>query len=164
MSKRMPWLIVALLATLAAVFWTQPQETDGELVEAVVRHPAKSGEAAPANPAVSARASSSAQAGERMGQMQANLFPSQTWVPPPPPPPKPPPPPPPRPPALPFKFEGRWIEDGKETVFLSQGNRTFPVTVGQVLPGAWRVEEFTRGGVVFTYLPLDMQSTLGTKP
>jgi hypothetical protein len=96
--------------------------------------------------------------------MQADLFPRQTWV-PPPPPYTPPPPPPPAPPPLPFKYLGRWVEGGQLTVFLVQGGQPIPVAAaGQVLPGNWRVDEITARSVVFTYLPLDMQSTLGITP
>lgn len=101
-----------------------------------------------------------------MTDMQADLFPRQSWA-PPPPPPRPRvslPPPPPSPPPLPFNYLGRWLDGGKETVFLLQGDRPLPIDVGQVVSGNWRVDEITRGKVVFTYLPLDMQSTLGITP
>jgi hypothetical protein len=105
-------------------------------------------------------------AATRLAALQADLFPRQTWVPPPPPakPVIPPPPPPPEPPPLPFKYLGRWVDAGKETVFLLEGERAVPVTVGQVLPGSWRVESVSASGVVFTYLPLNMQSTMGITP
>jgi hypothetical protein len=98
--------------------------------------------------------------------MQSNLFPSQTWVPPPPPPKPyvPPPPPPPKPPPLPFKYLGRWVEGGQMTLFLVQGEQPIAVQAGQVLPGNWRVDEISDRLVVFTYLPLEMQSTLGITP
>jgi hypothetical protein len=103
---------------------------------------------------------------ERLARMQANLFPSQTWVPPPPPPKPhvPPPPPPPKPPPLPFKYLGRWVDGGQLTLFLVQGEQPIPIQPGQVLPGNWRVDEITETRVVFTYLPLDMQSILGITP
>ncbi|MDQ1303628.1 MAG: hypothetical protein QG595_1611, partial [Pseudomonadota bacterium] len=53
---------------------------------------------------------------------------------------------------------------GQLTVFLVQGEQPVPIKTGQVLPGNWRVDKITEGTVVFTYLPLDMQSTLGITP
>jgi len=110
-----------------------------------------------------ARTGAPAVSAERLPRMQADLFPRQTWV-PPPPPYTPPPPPPPASPPLPFKYLGRWVDDGRLTVFLVQGDKPIPVEPGQVLPGNWRVDEITVRSVVFTYLPLDMQSTLGITP
>lgn len=164
MTSRQRWLAAALAATLAAVFWPVGEDT----VEVVERSrpardlPAAGPIVAAAVPAQQAAPASS----ERVASMQANLFPVQTWV-PPPPPPKPyvaPPPPPPMPPPLPFKYLGRWVEGGQLTVFLVQGEQPVAVRMGQVLPGNWRVDKITEGTVVFTYLPLDMQSTLGITP
>jgi hypothetical protein len=163
MNTRHKLLAVALLATLAAVFWPHGQGPVDEVVAPARRPPLQGEQAAAAASRQPLRENAAAPA-PRLAAMQADLFPRQTWVPPPPPPPKPPPPPPPKPPALPFTYIGRWMEGNTEVVFLDQGGRTISVKPGQILPGAWRVEEITRGGVVFTYLPLDMQSTLGIKP
>jgi hypothetical protein len=163
MNARQRWIALALVATVAAALWPGREEDDADVDLAVPRErapralaPAPQG-ASPAQPAA---------VPERLARMQANLFPVQTWVPPPPPPKPyvPPPPPPPKPPPLPFKFLGRWVEGDQETVFLVQGEQPIPVTVGMVLPGNWRVDEINPTAVVFTYLPLDMQSTLGITP
>jgi len=45
-----------------------------------------------------------------------------------------------------------------------QGEQPIAVQAGQVLPGNWRVDEISDRLVVFTYLPLEMQSTLGITP
>jgi hypothetical protein len=154
-------LAATLVATLAATFWPAGEDP----VEGVVRseprraQPASRPVAAEATVQTGVRAASA----ERLPRMQADLFPRQTWV-PPPPPYTPPPPPAPAPPPLPFKYLGRWVDDGRLTVFLVQGDQPIPVESGQVLPGNWRVDEITARSVMFTYLPLDMQSTLGITP
>lgn len=158
MSLHQCWLAIALAATLAAAFWPA-REDPVAVVERAERPPAPAADTRVAMPAPSP-----AGVAARMAEMQGNLFPAQTWAPPPPPPPKPLPPPPPSPPPLPFQYLGRWIDDGKLTLFLAQGEQPVPVHVGQVLSGTWRVDAITEREVRFTYLPLDMQSTLGFTP
>jgi len=158
MNTRQRWIALALIATLAAVFWPGSEDS-GEGVE-TVRRPER--QAAPAKPGTPTPQAAPV-ARERLAKMQANLFPRQTWV-PPPKPYIPPPPPPPKPPPLPFKYMGRWVDGGQLTVFLVQGEQPIPIQAGQVLQGSWRVDEISDRQVVFTYLPLDMQSALGISP
>jgi len=161
MNTRQRWIALALIATLVAAFWPGREEPS-EVVETVRQRGKLTHASAPV--VVDATAAHHAPAPrERLVGMQANLFPTQTWV---PPPPKPysPPPPPPQPPPLPFKFLGRWVEGGQQTLFLVQGEEPIPVRLGQVLSASWRVDEITDRTVVFTYLPLDMQSILGITP
>jgi hypothetical protein len=164
MNTRQRWLALALIATLAAAFWPG-REDSGEVVETVRRVDRS---VHPGTPAVAGNTASQTAPAvrERFARMQANLFPRQTWVPPPPPPKPyiPTPPPPPKPPLLPFKYLGRWVDGGRQTLFLLQGEQPIPVQPGQVLSGSWRVDEITEQTVVFTYLPLDMQSILGITP
>jgi hypothetical protein len=158
MNTRQRWLALALIATLAAAFW--PGREDNDAVVETVRRVDKSARA-PTPAAVGDSAPRRAPAAhERLTRMQADLFPRQTWV-PPPPPPAPVVLPPPAPPPLPFKYLGRWVEAGQQTLFLMQGEQPIAVQPGLVLSGNWRVDEITERTVVFTYLPLDMQSTLG---
>lgn len=166
MNTRQRWLALALIVTLVAAFWPGSEDSD-EGVETVPRENRTTRPLVSAPTALDGAPQPAAPAGpERVARMQANLFPSQTWVPPPPPPKPyvPPPPPPPQPPPLPFKYLGRWVDDGEETLFLVQGEQPIPAAVGEVLPGNWRVDEINAGTVVFTYLPLNMQSTLGFTP
>ena len=167
MNTRQRLLAAALIVTLVAAFWPAREDDEVEVVES--SRPA--GErTAPGSAGVSAGGSApdaKPAAGVRLAKMQANLFPRQTWVPPPPPPrpaPPPPPPPPPKPPPLPYKYLGRWVENGQMTVFLVQGEQPVAAQPGQVLSGGWRVDEVSERRVVFTYLPLDMQTTLGITP
>ena len=88
-----------------------------------------------------------------------DLFPTRSWQPPPPPPEKRPPPKPQAPP-LPFQFFGRYIEDGRTTVFLSQQDRTIVAKAGDTIDGAYRVDEINAAAVVLTYLPLKQKQTL----
>jgi hypothetical protein len=162
MNTRQKWLALALLATLAAAFWPERQEPADNVVQAVKRTQGETGQVRVAEPAGAAEQGKAA-AEIRLAGMKADLFPRQSWV-PPPPPPKPYVPPPPKPPPLPFTYLGRWMDGGTETVFLNQGGQAVPVKAGQVLAGIWRVDEITHSAVVFTYLPLDMQSTLGITP
>lgn len=92
------------------------------------------------------------------------LFASTNWAPPPPPAPikpvKPPPPPPPSAPPLPFRYMGRWVEDGKTHFFLSIGERNLVVHVGDVLENQYKFESVQAGQLRFTYLPLQQQQIL----
>ena len=169
MNTRQRWLALALIVTLVAAFWPGSEDSV-EVVETVRRvdrqaAPATVPATVPAKPGTSTPQAAPV-ARERLAKMQANLFPRQTWVPPPPPPKPsiPPPPPPPKPPPLPFKYMGRWVEGGQLTVLLLQGEQPIPIQAGQVLQGNWRVDEVSDRQVVFTYLPLDMQSALGITP
>lgn len=157
MNTRQRWLALVLILTVAAAFWPLQEPVD-EVVAPNRQARALAGDGVPAGGSVQA-----ASRQDRITGMQADLFPVQSWV-PPPPPPKPHVPPPPAPPPLPFKYLGRWVEQGQETLFLVQGDLPIPVQSGQVLSGGWRVERITETAVVFTYLPLNMQSILGITP
>lgn len=162
MNTRQRWLALALLVTVVAAFW--PSQEDDDSLVAPIRKSGKSVSSTAQEAVMDASGQVAPVVKERLVAMQANLFPKQSWVPPPPPPPKPPPPPPPSPPTLPFKYLGRWVEGGKQTLYLMQGEQPISIQTGQVLSGSWRVDEITDRIVVFTYLPLDMQSTLGITP
>jgi hypothetical protein len=88
------------------------------------------------------------------------LFPSQTWQPPPAPPAPPAPPEPPRAPAMPFSYFGQLEEDGKAVVFLRRGDRDYAVRQGETIEGTYRIDEIRRDAMVMTYLPLQQQQTL----
>ena len=160
MKPRQFLLALALLATLVAAFWPQPQEqagvTGSEVVGAVAQRQRK--------PAAVPRAQG-ARADSQLGAMRGNLFPAQTWRPPPPPPPKqaPLPPPPPVAPPLPFQYVGRWKEDGKDVIFLAQGNRVLKAQVGDALSG-WHLDQATDDALTFTWTLLNMQQTLRIAP
>ena len=161
MNTRQRWLALALLATVVAAFWPEREESD-QVVEPANRT-AQPVRASMPQVAEATASQAAMNKRERISSMQADLFPKQSWV----PPPKPyilPPPPPPQPPPLPFKYLGRWMDGGKRTLFLVENDQPLPVQPGQVLSGSWRVDEITERTIVFTYLPLNMQSTLGITP
>lgn len=162
MNARLRWLVLALVATLAAVWWPLPENDDVTVVAA--RTAARVAPAAA--PADRPPASGAAATGARLTAMQADLFPQQTWRPSPPPPKPyvPPPPPPPQAPPLPFRHLGHWAENGQRTLLLVQGDQPLAVRPGQTLPGGWRVDTISEHAVVFTYLPLGLQTTLGITP
>jgi len=89
-----------------------------------------------------------------------NLFPAQSWLPPPPPPAPPSRPEPPRAPPLPYDYLGQ-LQDGREIVlFLRQGAITHVVRRGEILDGAWRLDSIAPRQAGFVYLPLDQPQTL----
>ena len=88
-----------------------------------------------------------------------DAFASRSWY-VPPPPPKALPPPPLAPPALPFTYMGRMVDEGKTTVFLTRQDRSYAVKEGEVLEGTYRIDRIDAGSVTLTYLPLNMQQTL----
>lgn len=63
-------------------------------------------------------------------------------------------------PPLPFKYEGRLVEDGNAIVFLTAGGRNLAARAGDVLNGTWRVEAIQPTAMTFTYLPLKSEATL----
>lgn len=160
MKPRHFLLALALLATLVAAFWPQPQEpagvTGSEIVGAVAQRQRK--------PAAEPQAQG-AREDSRLRPMRGDLFPAQTWRPPPPPPPKqaPLPPPPPVAPPLPFQYLGRWKEDGRDVIFLAQGNRVLKAQVGDALSG-WHLDQATDDALTFTWTLLNLQQTLRIAP
>lgn len=87
----------------------------------------------------------------------ANLFPAQSWQPPPPPPP---PPEKPKAPPLPFAYLGHLAEGGKITLFLGSQQRTLIVHAGDTIDGIYRIDAITPQRALITYLPLDIQQSL----
>jgi len=72
------------------------------------------------------------------------------------------PPPPPTAPPLPFKVMGRFIEDGKITVFLLHSERTLIAREGEILASSYKVERIDDDAVHLRYLPLDIPQVLET--
>jgi hypothetical protein len=166
MNARHGWLALALIVTAVVAFWPEREdEVSGLEVVQAEKHGA-AGQAAEPGKAPGApadKAAAAAKVPERFAaKAEGDLFPRQTWVPPPPKPKKvkPLPPPPPRPPAFPFAYLGKWVEKGSETIFLTQGDRVLQVHQGDVLAINWRLDEVTQHQLVFTYLPLDMTQTM----
>jgi len=72
--------------------------------------------------------------------------------------------PPPMAPDLPFTYVGAWTEQGRETVFLSQGDAVLSAHLGEDLPGGWRLDSVEPDSLTFTYLSLNQQRNLRIAP
>jgi hypothetical protein len=62
-------------------------------------------------------------------------------------------------PALPFRYIGKMIDNGRLAVFLANGADSFTVTEGERL-GDYRVDKITEAEIRFTYLPMKAKQTL----
>lgn len=93
-----------------------------------------------------------------------DIFPGKNWNPPPPPPPKIQKVEAEKPvaPNLPFTFVGSLKEEGKATVFLSDGVKVIVARLNEVVLGSYQVMDIQPGQIVFNYLPLNQQQSLST--
>ena len=164
MKPRHLLLAAALAATLVAVWLAGDEDAASTaLVEPAPRRDAPLAAAAPTNATDIAGAAATP---ARFVLGGKDLFPAQSWVPPPPPPPPMPqalPPPPPQAPPLPYRYLGRWLDDGVETVFLARGDLLLSARGGDHL-GDWRLDEVRDERLTFTYLPLQQLRQLGISP
>lgn len=170
MQPRHVVLALLLAGTLAASFWPREESGNEDVVEAVVRpqvasHAQQQFPAPLAQPDAQAGGNGDGAIRFAMGEM-ANLFPAQSFRPPPKPAAPAPklPPPPPMAPPLPFIFVGAWTEAGQETVFLERGGQLLTTHAGETLPGGWRLDKVGPEGLTFTYVSLNQQRTLRTGP
>jgi hypothetical protein len=62
-------------------------------------------------------------------------------------------------PALPFRYIGKMVDNGKLAVFLANGADSFTVTEGERV-GDYRVDKITEAEIRFTYLPMKAKQTL----
>ncbi|MGH8701652.1 MAG: cohesin domain-containing protein [Burkholderiales bacterium] len=74
--------------------------------------------------------------------------------------PLPAPPPAPQAPPLPFAFLGQLVEEGRVTVFLTNGDRNWVVREGDTIDGAYRVEAIADRTMTLTYLALNTRQEL----
>jgi hypothetical protein len=72
----------------------------------------------------------------------------------------PPVPPKPEPPALPFRYVGKFTEGGTVRLLLSKGDSDYNIAGGETLDNLYRIDSLSEEAVVFTYLPLAVQQTL----
>ncbi|MEY2633698.1 MAG: hypothetical protein RIR00_2352 [Pseudomonadota bacterium] len=165
-------LVYGLLAlTLAASFWPESQP---ERVVAVAPRPAPASGTPATNAAAPAPAPAGDAAGKAGGEARAapaspdvaateaaarrDLFPAQTWA-PPPLPQAPVKPPPPEPPPLNVSFAGRYLTEGRTLVFLLEGDKLSVAGEGAQV-GPWTLKEITPLSLVFHYPPLNATRTL----
>src|SRR5882762_1492727 len=91
----------------------------------------------------------------QLGKLRAPLFASRSWQ---PPAPKissaPRVPPAPTAPPMPYRYAGKLVQGGQQSVLLAKGDMLFPVNEGETLDGAYRVESIGETQITLTYLPL----------
>ena len=98
-----------------------------------------------------------------------DLFPAQTWA--PPPPPTPVDNSPPTPPPLPFTVSAQWRYENQSKIVVLRGNGaqytlcnrcSVPgrIVPGKMLDAHYRLDKLTDTAVVLTYMPLKHVSTL----
>lgn len=66
----------------------------------------------------------------------------------------------PQPPPIPFQVVGRFVDDGREAVFVLHGDQTLVARVGDTLAGSYQVESVAPGVLTLIYLPLQLRQTL----
>jgi len=62
-------------------------------------------------------------------------------------------------PALPFRYIGKMVDNGRLAVFLQNGADSFTVTEGERV-GDYHVDQITDAEIRFTYLPMKTKQTL----
>src|SRR5882762_5159533 len=91
----------------------------------------------------------------QFGKLRTQLFASRSWQ---PPAPKissaPRVPPAPTAPPMPYRYAGKLVQGGQQSVLLAKGDMLFPVNEGETLDGAYRVESIGETQVTLMYLPL----------
>lgn len=159
-------LILGLALAGAAILAFLPAREPADEIVTPIRRAKAPAVPIATNPAPPPATGGEAGRPEFTAEAESDLFPPQSFRPPPPPPPKyvQPAPPPPMAPPLPYGFIGAWTENGEETVFLSQGDRTLSVRKGMKLAGGWRLDDIQPGSLLFTYEPLNQQNTLRIAP
>jgi hypothetical protein len=65
------------------------------------------------------------------------------------------------PPALPFKFLGKWTRNGQTTVLLERDHFPYAARLGQYLDHEYRVDAIEANFIVLTYIPLGVAQVLG---
>ncbi len=180
-------LAAGLALTVAAIGWVESRDEPADEKRANARtaaprvtaartddtkmpdstRPAPSSPAAAPVPAGPAPAVDLTRARRALQPLAADAFAPQSWA---PPPRKltaaeqaaaaPPPPPPPQAPPLPYRYVGMMGDDGRTTLFLSNGERDLMARPGDVLDGVWRLELVNEQRALFVYVPLQQSRTL----
>jgi len=178
---RVALLVAGLAVTVAAIGWIESRDEPKAATTAragstdAKRPPAPGGDARQTVPSASTPAAHTgpspavdlARARRTPQPLAVDAFSPRSWA---PPPRKqsaaeraataPPPPPPPQAPPLPFRYVGMLGDDGKTTLFLSNGERDVAARPGDVLDGGWRLDEVDERRALFTYVPLEQSRTL----
>lgn len=71
---------------------------------------------------------------------------------------------PPAPPPLPFRYLGKFVDDGETAVFLARGDEPVRAEPGATLPGEYRVEALAADAVTLRHLPLGIVHRIPIPP
>lgn len=63
-------------------------------------------------------------------------------------------------PPMPFRFLGRYADEGKEAIFLQSNERSIVVRVGDTIDEQYKIESLDDGILTLRYLPLNQVQTL----
>jgi hypothetical protein len=63
-------------------------------------------------------------------------------------------------PPLPFKFIGRYVEDGQAKIFVQNQDQDFVLKVGDTIQQIYKVAAVSASTVTFVYLPLGQEQSL----
>lgn len=63
-------------------------------------------------------------------------------------------------PALPFRYIGKLIANGKTEVFVMRGDELISIAAGQNIDAEYRVDAITESSIAFTYLPLRTRQSI----
>lgn len=93
-----------------------------------------------------------------LGEVRADIFGAHTWQ----------PPAPkasaaqvaPRPPAMPYRFAGKLLQEGRLQILLAKGDDVVAVRKGDTIDGAYRVESIGEAEITLLYLPLKHKETI----
>ena len=164
-----PMIWIALVVTLALVYWQWSQEENSGSSDELLAKPATTARSAVAQ---ATQPSEPPQYEPPVIDTQVNpasptyftrelphkkishvLFAAHEWL---PPPPKPQLPPPPQAPPLPFSYVGSMHDvPGGDTVILIQQKKVLLPTLGSQVSTQWRLDREDAQAVYFTYLPLN---------
>lgn len=167
---RMPALVVAMLVIATLLVWDSGKPTDEPALPIKPDVPLTSPEVAARDASMStARRSAPGdlKLRPRNGFIGSGkdtdprnrLFAAHSWT-PPPTPKAPEPVAQPTAPPLPLTYLGKQMRDGRASVFLAWGERTFIVEPGTQLDTTYRVEAIEPNRVRLTYLPLNQTQWL----
>lgn len=63
-------------------------------------------------------------------------------------------------PPMPYRFAGTSFQNGATQYLLARDDRVFPVTVGAILDGVYRVESIGEREIALRYLPLELRQVV----
>jgi len=61
---------------------------------------------------------------------------------------------------MPYRYAGKVVQGGRQSVLLAKGDMLFPISEGETLDGAYRVESIAEAQVTLTYLPLALEERI----